>query len=299
MKRLDYIDSAKGILIILVILGHIFFKHRIMYFAYTFHLSTFPIITGILSAHTGKPNRLYLKNVSSEIYTLVIPFIFFETIGGIIKVLLGTDLTLFQLFINPLAGRYHVSADWYIQTLFFSEMLFFGIERIISSKPVKIALYSTMFAIGCILPRHGFRFLIIDRTFIITSMIAVGFYLYRVYTNINYPLIIASFCLVCICTVANGYVSLYSITIGNPIIYAVGVIFGAYLCISLCHLFPSKLLALVGNNSLILMGTHQNIIYNIPINKILLTIIVLVVEVPVVWIIKTFFPNCVGLKRKR
>ena len=48
VKRVDYLDYAKGIAIILVVLGHIFSGGNIKTYIYSFHMPLFFIISGYL-----------------------------------------------------------------------------------------------------------------------------------------------------------------------------------------------------------------------------------------------------------
>lgn len=47
-KRIEYLDYAKGIGIILVVLGHILIKGNIKIYIYSFHMPLFFIISGYL-----------------------------------------------------------------------------------------------------------------------------------------------------------------------------------------------------------------------------------------------------------
>lgn len=295
-KRIEYLDNAKGLLIILIILGHVFFKAKPLYFAYTFHLSSFFIITGILFAHINKTERPLITSFKNALYTLAVPFLFFEAVGGIVRKLFRPDLSLPAMLIGPFRGRYNVAANWYLQTAFVAELLLLSIEKIISNKRIKIIIYAALFAVGCLLPRTPFRYRFIDRALIATTLIAIGYYLHDFYLVLNPYYLSLSFILTALCTVFNGYVSLYSITVGNPILYIVGSAAGAYMCIAFCRLWPSRLMALIGRYSLILMGTHQLFIDLIPINRVLLLILILMAEVPITWIISRFLPFCAGIK---
>ncbi len=297
--RITYIDTAKGVLIILIILGHIFFKSKYMNFAYTFHLSTFLVITGILFHHKDKTRLPFVMTLKNAFYTLVIPFLFFETIGGIIKTLTYNNLTAFQLIVSPLKGACHVSSDWYLQTAFISELLFIGIEKRIKDKRAKIVINILFFVLGFFLPRDPFRYVLVSRVLIATSLIATGYYMYDMYMAFNKHLLFVSFIVTSLCTIFNGYVSLYSITIGNPFLYIIGVISGAYFCITLCRLLPDKPLSFFGKNSLILMGTHEHLITYIPARGFLLFSLIVIAEIPITLCINRFLPFCVGIKFKK
>lgn len=296
--RIDYLDTAKGILIMLVILGHIFYKSKYMYFAYTFHLSSFLIITGILFHYTNRTNRPLLLIIKNAIYTLIIPLVFFEAIGSILKVLSNDNVSLFDLVINPLKGVYHVPSDWYLFTVFFAELIFVCIEKTLNHKYTKYFLYSMLYVVGVVLPRDRFRFVLVSRILIAVLLIAVGYYMYNFFTTMDIHNLFFSFIIVCLCTMFNGYVSLYSISIGNPVLYIVGAVFGAYFCISLSHLIANKPISFFGKNSLILMGTHEVCMPLIPTSGILLFASIIIVEIPIIIFLSHLLPFCVGIKSR-
>ena len=76
-NRITYIDASKGVLIILIVLGHVFFKAKYMNFVYTFHLSSFYIISGILFCYTNKvaqPFLVVLKKASDILFCLILAY---------------------------------------------------------------------------------------------------------------------------------------------------------------------------------------------------------------------------------
>ena len=50
--RLDYLDKAKGILIILVVIGHIWQSGPVFNIIYAFHMPAFFFISGLFSKKT-------------------------------------------------------------------------------------------------------------------------------------------------------------------------------------------------------------------------------------------------------
>ena len=64
-ERLDYIDRAKGMLIILVVIGHIWQSGVVFDLIYTFHMPAFFVISGILFSHTRGYERNFGSNTRS------------------------------------------------------------------------------------------------------------------------------------------------------------------------------------------------------------------------------------------
>lgn len=86
-KRIIWVDQIKGILIILVVIGHITANvertYAINSFIYTFHMPLFFMISGCLS--TNLADRSWAGYLLKKIKTLIIPYISFSVIGAYIN----------------------------------------------------------------------------------------------------------------------------------------------------------------------------------------------------------------------
>lgn len=69
-----------------------------------------------------------------------------------------------------------------------------------------------------------------------------------------------TFAVTVIVTVLNGKVSMNLCEYHNPILYIVGSVFGTIFILLISNKIHSKTLSYIGKNSLIIMGTHLNII---------------------------------------
>lgn len=131
-----HIDVAKGILIICVVIGHVlnfeyFFTSVVKTVIYVFHMPAFFIISGVLMNPKKLKNQTFTSFVNRKIKRLIIPYVLFEIVGGILQMFLyGIDE------VNPVGILYgiltmhcHIGADWFLPTLFFAEMLFFIIVK--------------------------------------------------------------------------------------------------------------------------------------------------------------------------
>ncbi|MBQ8025311.1 MAG: acyltransferase family protein [Oscillospiraceae bacterium] len=74
--RLDYIDVAKGILILAVVLAHAWFANiNILGHMVPFSMPAFFFLSG----YTYKPGRGYFKNLGKRVVGLLLPYVFFST----------------------------------------------------------------------------------------------------------------------------------------------------------------------------------------------------------------------------
>ena len=126
-KRITYFDVAKVLLIILVVLGHILiilnprydklFFSAIQAFIYTFHMPAFFIIN-------EKYKKICVKDfIVKRIYSLIIPYLFFEVIGIVWKAIFCKQRLTEGLY-YLITIRCNVGADWFLIALFLGSLLF-------------------------------------------------------------------------------------------------------------------------------------------------------------------------------
>lgn len=141
-KSLDFI---KGILIILVILGHVL-KGKInetlsRYFIYSFHMPMFIIISGFLFNYTNflKKRKIFINDFIKRIFIpYIIANIIYSTILNI-KLLLDDKLINFLegCFKNIIYSYYHL---WYIQGLIFYIILYYILDKVCVGKYKKLII---------------------------------------------------------------------------------------------------------------------------------------------------------------
>ena len=86
MKRLDFIDTAKGICMLLIMLGHCSMgdeslsigvdylpNHPVLTWIYSFHTTTFFIITGLLMEYIHEHERPMKRIILTSAQRLLIP----------------------------------------------------------------------------------------------------------------------------------------------------------------------------------------------------------------------------------
>lgn len=122
--RIDYLDLAKGIGILLVVWAHA--KGPFSNYMYQMHMPFFFIISGLLYS-SNKPIRQYIK---SKVTSLYIPFVFwnclFYTIksymhGVDVKTILNTDLKI--LLTIEKDGQF-LGATWFLGALFLTSIIY-------------------------------------------------------------------------------------------------------------------------------------------------------------------------------
>ena len=133
-ERIHWLDIAKGLLIILVVFGHIF-QSLPQYttacdFIYSFHMPAFFIISGLTLNTTTSFKTFFCKKIKH----LMVPYLFFclYIIGlSIVKTLVGfyptfpPMFTLDTLLITPSS---YFSILWFLPCLFMAEVIFYVIS---------------------------------------------------------------------------------------------------------------------------------------------------------------------------
>lgn len=254
--HIDYIDSAKGLLMILVIFGHIFGDTFLCSWIYTFHMPAFFIISGILLNYSSMLKKTFKDAASSRIKTLLIPFCFFELLGAIADIAVnGYSLNPIGYAFNSITQNYNNNVDWFIISLFIAEIVFYIIHKFIKQKYMiwivaALILISSFSLIGHI-PNT------LCRSGIALAFIVIGFYTDKAFDFSHPAILVLCFAFTIVSAIINGTVGLFTMSFGNPICYIIGSLAGSYFSIVIAKtLKPNKFVQTFGKESLIIMGTQ-------------------------------------------
>ena len=116
-KRLDFIDVAKGIGIILVVLGHCMAygcQNRLFTMIYSFHMPLFFFLSGFL--FKSKDNASFL---SGKVKTLLVPMVCFQSIN------IFTYGLLFLLGLEKMHRTIAFGGFWFLGTLLYVTCLYY------------------------------------------------------------------------------------------------------------------------------------------------------------------------------
>lgn len=163
MSRDESIDSLKGFLILLVILGHLIGSLQVSWggvwnLIYTFHMPLFVLISGYFSSR----DRINIKNI-------IKPLLVFQFISIVILTILGNKFSIFY-FLIP-----HWTL-WYLLSLMFWRLILRNTPKKLINNPY-VYLGITILAsltIGIFLP-YG-RVLSIQRTISFMPFFLMGYY---------------------------------------------------------------------------------------------------------------------------
>lgn len=318
MKRIDYFDTSKAYLIFLVVLGHILIVLNPQYdklyfsviqeFIYAFHMSAFFIIHGVLMNNEKWKSASVKDFIVKRIYSLIVPYLFFEIIGIVWKAFFAKQ-DLIKGIYNMVTVRCNTGADWFLVAMFIGSLLHliyikhpnrvFGIVSTVASfiVPMFISGNQIMIVLGRGMLAYGF--------------IMIGNFGKNLFQSEKTKSIMwmsASLLLtgaVAVFSLKFGGNDYYTCAVNNPITLVIGGISGTLLIIGISRILHCKMITNIGNHTLTIMGTHQLVIYAMPVlipimagssivYGIELLVGIILFEMPVVYLIDKYLPFLVG-----
>lgn len=123
-NRIAWIDIAKGIVIILMVLGHSSIPKNINSFIYSFHMPFFFFVSGMLISNKSSSKKLtdLPQYITRKINSLLIPFLIYSIINIILSPLYN-DTNIIVFTKNILLNGWGGNALWYIPVFFFSNII--------------------------------------------------------------------------------------------------------------------------------------------------------------------------------
>lgn len=329
--RINWIDLYKGILILLVLVGHISQNKYINTFIYSFHMPAFFFISGYLY----KTKKHFIKQ---KFKSIMIPYFFFSLLTYIYWVLIERKLrnqtqNIFGTGFNILLMRggndayvYNI-ALWFLPCLFFIEVIYYLIRNLIRREKI-----CDIFLIVCsILTTYAFTFLKTEHRLIFsldTVLITIGFYalgnLFKITKILSKKIdkkfiigIAVNLFFLVIVSKYYGRYDLNNLIINNVLGLWLCACLGIMLIYMVSKLFNNNLwIEWLGKNSIIILVLHEPIkriilfiiskIVNIPIDSIrenpigiiLITIVMCIIFIPIISIIDIKNPYIIGKNNK-
>lgn len=329
--RLTYIDSVKGVGILLVIIGHIVpMNNALSVWLYSFHIPLFFIICGIL--HSVKNNQLssfkelFIKKSKSLMYpymTFSLITIIFWFLTGIIRRSFNGLLSMSVLTITFLG----YSSLWFLPCYFISELTFIYIMKKSSKMNCFfcilgisiITILSSIFNLSEYMGIFSPIYYFIGRILVGLNYIFIGYSFNQLRMKLQfikkkYLCIIGLFMILVniFTSQLNSVVDVHYYLIGNPFLFYFNGIIGAYgmILLSECIFYKSNFLGYCGKNSIIILITHlplpvvkiiSIIIHmfslNVYANYILIFVFCVISEVLIVFIINKYLPFLIKIDK--
>ena len=263
-------------------------------------------------------NINHKKLVLKKVRALIIPYIIFSIINTIGNYIINS-MSIISLkvdFVKTIT-LYGVDALWFLPALFIGEYIFLLYKRFINKNIYKILFYISILGATLVLVLlNNYNIysavlreinIVFIRSSVALFFINFGYYTYNIINKINIELykIIIILLFSIVFSLINGKVDLWSLQFNNLFLYVFNSIVGAFAIIFITKkINRSKVLDFLGQNTLIIMATHQLIIKFIlatsigtKLNKIVLLCLVLIIEYPIIKIINRYLPFMLGKKR--
>lgn len=269
-QRINWIDQAKGIGILLVVIGHMNIPQELSKIIFSFHMPLFFFISGYL--YNEKKYSVNFKAVFfSKSNTLLWPFITFSIYYLILSVFTNKNSIIHYFdYVDFFKGNRSLNTPlWFLTALFSTEIIFSQIIRFFNIRKA-IILILLIIVIGffnAIFWRYSF-FLNIDIALVTILFFLVG-WLFKKYNwgktifnkGRNMLYILTTAIILLLTSLTNEKINILEHVYGNLILMLLSVIFGISLTILLAKQFLNfKFLRIVfeyfGKNSLIILGVH-------------------------------------------
>lgn len=284
-ERIGYFDSARAILIVLVVLGHVLgaanprfaiMPYTVMQnFISSFHMPAFFIISGILVDVEKWGKRSPLDYVLRRVKTLVVPYFFLEAVAIIYRHFALGSVSLKDGLLRMLTLRCNVAPDWFLTAMFFASLIFYIYIKL-PKKPVwAIVAGVLMLALYFVPQGHWWNILL--RAVLGFAFMVFGNVLKRQLTAFSTIKITAAFILLVICVAVKIKFSIvnsfYGGILESPPLFFIGGLCGTYLVLGIARHLDFKWIRYIGENSLVIMSTHPLILSTIPHSSSVLWVI--------------------------
>ena len=311
--RLFFLDAARGLGMLLVILGHIWETDGILpVLIYSFHIPLFFVISGILLNYTQTADRPVRQVFFSGLKGLILPYIFFEFVFAAIYGLRNHFNFNGQniwggLLLNPLNVPL-----WFLPTLFLSELLLILLLKAEKSGRLMTAAAILLYLIPFFLKNSGSPL----SAAALRCCSSVGF-LALGYAGCG--LILESSprpaALVILAglegalALVNGKTGIYKLTFGNPLLFTVCAAAGSFVVLSALKRVRIRILEWIGENTLVFLGLHMIVLRIVQLIPGLHTdtfpgglaalVLVCALLTPAALFINSFLPFLAGKKRSK
>jgi fucose 4-O-acetylase-like acetyltransferase len=272
-NRINWIDQAKGIGILLVVIGHMNIPVKLSVVIFSFHMPLFFFISGYLFNELKYKNNLKVLLIS-KLSSLVWPFITFTILAFLFLIIIGnfTDLKSFNWF-EFLKGNKSINTPlWFLTALFATEIIFFQIVQASNSNIFAIVIivlailtlgFINIYTINKSLVLN-IHIALISQSFFLTGWLFKKYNLPKIPSNSIYLLMISilSFSFLLITSLNNSRMDMIENKYGNILLVILSTFFGISFII-----FMSKILLrlnyikvvfdYMGKNSLPILGVHS------------------------------------------
>jgi fucose 4-O-acetylase-like acetyltransferase len=318
--RFKALDVAKGIGIILVIIGHLDTSEMLHKWIYSFHMPFFFFLSGFLN----KDKEDFKEVAISKVKRLIVPYFFFGILSIIVmltfklplknpinKEHLDDILRIFYLKGNPIPMN---KVIWFLIVLFWMEMLNFLLSKKISATAQFISsIVASVIVYYCFLLfkfRLPFGLDIVPFAlifFMLGRLVKQKIDISQITKTSNLWLLTFPIATIFLMLNFKFNLDLLQLTFKNPLLLVLTSFSGIYLLLLISFLISQNgILEYLGTNSIVILGTHIIIInlmklvtskMHIELNWFVYLTVILVSSYPIIFIVNRYLPWTIGAKK--
>lgn len=318
-ERRNDIDNARAILIGLVVLGHVLNYANPGYtiipyvlaqeFFDVFEMPAFFLLSGMLTDGEKWRRRPAGAYFARRAQTLLIPYVFFECAAIVYKHFVLRTVTLAEGLRLMLTLRCNVGADWFLPAMFLACALYYLSIRFPNDRLWGAAAAAAMLAgLPWMMSAWGGHLCtLIFRGVLGCCFMIAGHLLQRPLTALTWRRTVCAFFLTAaaaaVCFRFSLGNSFYSGILRSPALYLISGVCGTGFVLGLARRLPWKWPAKIGQNALVIMGTHQLVLYTVPGSSsplwvLGMLVLIAAVEFPIIYLTNRFCPILIGKRRK-
>ena len=259
--RLFFLDSARGLAILLVVLGHIWETEELIpVLIYSFHVPLFFIISGILINYTDAQKKSWKTLILSRITGLLLPYILYELIFVIIFGLRsGFDFS--SLGTNAWDGLLLKPQNvplWFLICLFFSELVLILFLKTFSDPRITAFLSLILYLLPFLIAPANYATELFLKTCSSLGFLALGYFCASFVRNTSMP----AWLLVVLLFAGggaswlNGKTGINKLTFHNPVLFTFSAVVLSFCILFLLKKTRIRVLEFAGKNTLPVLGLH-------------------------------------------
>ena len=259
-KRIEFIDLAKGICMILLVIGHCGVNVN--------GASTLPLYLMISGMFFKEYNntRTFLKK---KINGILVPFIFFYLIGYIAfygiklfapSLLITSSESIFDVFNNR---QFFNGPIWFIITLFWCNIYLYIIYKTVTKEYIRIIISTFIGLVGWFLGRKGiFVPMYLDVAMTSLPFFILGYYMKQsaiINNTGNVMELISGVCMIIVATIIPSRISLHYNIMEGINSYIVGILVAIGILFICKKIVNITFITYCGHYSLVLLCVHHMI----------------------------------------
>lgn len=275
------LDIAKGIAIILMVIGHCYSTNNaVLTMIYGFHMPAFFMISGIIFGMKLQSDENYKFNVSHIAVNFLRPYLKYSTLFALFLFMLkmvGREENLARIgagYVWNIISLKGVSALWYLPCILLTELIFIFVNKFCKRLLVPISVGAYLIAL-CIKVKSDGELIVLWRSFAGFFYFMIGYCIptwgNKRRINISNKRMAAIWGIITvlyvILSIKNGMVTLVALRFNNPLLYTVNAILGCVALLLLSELLSTRahtwcvnVLIGVGRKTLYILGIHMFVV---------------------------------------